>query len=216
VLQDGVQVPLEQVAVAFATEVVQAWLAVLVVHPPQLARSLEVSTQLPLQFASAPQSATQVPALHVGVAPEQTCAVQPPQWLGSVFGSMQASPHLTRSPSQAQPHWPPAQAGWLLAGPLSAQGVPHWPQLSGSVAVSAHAPLQQVGLSPEQAGLAPHRQVPLQLSVAVDEQTLQVPETEPQWLMFKEAFAPWLLQEPRVPLEEQSTLFCMQLPPEST
>jgi hypothetical protein len=215
VLQVGVQVPFEQVAVAFASEVVQAWLAVLVVHPPQLARSLAVSTQLPLQFTREPQFGTQLPALHVGVVPEQTWPEQPPQWLGSVWGSMQASPHLTRFASHSQPHWPAAQVGWLPAGPLAGQGWPHCPQLFGSVSVSTHAPVQQEGVDPEQAGLEPHRQVPLQLSAAVGEQVPHDPDPLPQWLIFKEGFAWAGLQVPMVPPDEQRTLFCMQLPPES-
>jgi hypothetical protein len=62
-------------------------------HAPQLNESLFRSTQPPPQASSpGPHDATQVPALHRGVAVAQT-APQAPQFAGSVAGLTQAPPH---------------------------------------------------------------------------------------------------------------------------
>src|SRR5690606_32929668 len=76
----------------------------------------------PQSLNSGPQAATQLPAWHRGVAPEQVTP-QPPQCFGSLVWSTQSPPQDSRPSAQAA-----AQDPRLQCGVLPPQTLPQAPQ----------------------------------------------------------------------------------------
>lgn len=100
-------------------------------HPPQCAVLVLVSTHCPLQYVN-PLGQMHVPLRQP--APSGHWMLQPPQFNGSVIVFTQAAPHgVSRHVQSELEHEYPG-----------AQGLAHPPQFCASVFVSTHIPLQTV------------------------------------------------------------------------
>jgi hypothetical protein len=88
-------------------------------HAPQLAGSLPVSTQLPAQLVSAPQPLPHTPALHT--SPAAQALLHAPQFCGSEPVLTQASPQIVWLASeQTAEHLPSMHPATAPAGAAQA------------------------------------------------------------------------------------------------